>query len=144
MRQGLEWLYDDGDDAYGDSIARTEVEPPMRIGVELPAMVMVPAHPRPGDGGVAIELSAEVTGEPVAIAFSTVELLIERLGRYQPWIMVPSATLVRWLGTSAISIVLNPLAKTCRTQWTSERLYDMELFQQGMEISEPIRGDIRA
>ncbi|MFJ4650882.1 SAV_915 family protein [Nocardia sp. NPDC088792] len=144
MGRGLDWLYDYGDDDQDDVVATADVEPPTTIGARLPDVVVVPAHPRPEGPGFAIELSAEVSGEPVAIVFSTVERLVERLGGYQPWVQIRSETLPRLLGTTAISIVLDPLAKTCRAQWTGERFYNIELFQQGMEASEPVRGDIRA
>lgn len=112
------------------------MEPPTKIGVELPKVIVVPAHPHPDDEGVSIELSAEVTGAPVAIVFSNVERLIERLGQHQPWIMVQSAALPQLLGTSAISIVLDPLEKTCRTWWTSNRLAAMQRYQNNIEIPE--------
>lgn len=136
------WLYDDDDDeVVGEA---TDAEPLTMIGARLPATVVVPAHPRADNQGISIELSAAVTGAPVAIVFSTVERLIERLGGHQPWIMIPAVALPGLLGTTAISIVLDPLEKTCRAQWTGDRLYDMELYQHGIEPSEPIRGDIRA
>ncbi len=119
-------------------------EPATIIGVDLPDFVVIPAHPSADSQGISIELSAAVTGEPVAIVFSNVDRLTERLGVHQPWVMVRSEFLPRLLGTTSISVVLDPLEKTCRVQWTSKRLDDMVLFQQGMERAEPIRGDIRA
>ncbi|MEC3915476.1 SAV_915 family protein [Nocardia sp. CDC160] len=111
-------------------------EPSTIIGAKLPEVIVVPAHPRPDDDGFSIELSAEVTGAPVAIVFSTVERLIERLGRYQPWVMVPSAVLPQLLCTAAISIVLDPLEKTCRTWWSSARLAAMHRYQNNIETAE--------
>ncbi|MEV6098680.1 SAV_915 family protein [Nocardia sp. NPDC051981] len=137
---------DDWDDEPAPAprpVKPAEVEPPTRIGVGLPAVVVVPVHPRLDDGGISIELSAEVSGDPVAIIFSTVERLIERLGRHQPWVMIPAVALPELLGTPAISIVLDPLPKTCRIWWTSDRLKQLDFHQD--EIEEPeLRGDIRA
>ncbi|MFI6997345.1 SAV_915 family protein [Nocardia sp. NPDC050175] len=104
-------------------------EPPTRIGVSLPPVVVVPARPRPDGYGAYFELSAQVTGQPVVIVFSTVERLIERLGRYQPWIMTPAAELSNLLGTTAFAVVLDPSEKVCRVQWTAERLRALKEYR---------------
>ncbi len=103
-------------------------EPPTRIGVSMPPVVVIPARPK-SDGGVEIELSSRVTGDPVALVFSNVERLVERLGRYQPWMMAPSAAVPALLGTAAITIVLDPSETICAAQWTSQRLQTLEEYQ---------------
>lgn len=104
-------------------------EPPTRIGVSMPPVVVIPARPRSDGQGVEIELSPRVTGDPVALVFSNVERLVERLGRHQPWMMAPSAAVPTLLGTAAIAIVLDPSEKLCAAQWTAERLRTLEDYQ---------------
>ncbi|MEG8182571.1 hypothetical protein GZH49_29315 [Nocardia terpenica] len=138
-------LYDDApDDYYDDDIEYgspavtrqgdhspppVSEETPTRIGVSTPPVVVVPAHPRPDGQGVCIELSSQVTGEPVAIVFSTVERLVERLGRYQPWVMTPSTELPALLGTTGIAVVLDPSERVCSPQWNAERLHALEEYR---------------
>jgi hypothetical protein len=104
-------------------------EPPTRIGVALPPVVVIPAHPKPDGRSVEIELTARVSGDPVAIVFSNVERLIERMGRCQPWAMVPAAAVPSLLGSAAITIVLDPSEKICAREWTADRLRTLEEYQ---------------
>ncbi len=125
------WLVDSfgGKPSAAPLVPVPPAEEPTRIGVGLPPVGVVPARPRLDGKSVEIELSAEVDGWPVAIVFSTVERLIERLGRYQPWMMVPSADVPNFLGTAVFAIVLDPSEAVCRPQWTAERLQVLEVYQ---------------
>ncbi|MFI5777333.1 SAV_915 family protein [Nocardia sp. NPDC051570] len=132
MPRDIYGLYDDApDDYYDDDAPQSPPAPaePTLIGVVLPPVVVIPARPRADGGGICIELSSRVMGEPVAIVFSTVERLIERLGRYQPWVMTPTAELPTLLGTTAIAIVLDPAEKVCSPQWTDQRLHALEEYR---------------
>lgn len=91
------------------------------VAVPLPNVVVVPAHPRSDGSGLSIELGND-RGTPVAIVFSSVKQLIERLGKHQPWIMLPSTKLPGLLGVSDLEIVKDPIASTCTPVWTEERL----------------------
>lgn len=87
----------------------------------LPSVVVVPAHPVPADR-VGIELATLLSGVEVAIIFSNVAKLVDRLGKAQPWIMLPSAQLVRQLGSQATTIVLDPGPGVVRPRWSPSRV----------------------
>lgn len=123
------WLEDSSGYAPKEPPPPVPEEPPTRIGVSMPPVVVIPARPRSDGRGVEIELSSRVTGDPVALVFSNVERLVERLGRYQPWMMAPSAAVPTLLGTAAITIVLDPSETICAAQWTSQRLQTLEECQ---------------
>ena len=87
--------------------------------MDLPAdddVVYVPARPvAEGDERVpAVELRrlAE-TGEPVALAFSTVAALVRSLGPEQPWLGLPMYAFVVWLRTQDVCrIQIDPVHET--------------------------------
>jgi hypothetical protein len=90
----------------------------------------IPAHPRyhddPGQApGVGFEfLTRPQTGEPVPVAFTTLDALVAALGESQPWIAMPAqpfAELVRrgGLGRVAVDPVVAPGTEP---YWTPENL----------------------
>ncbi|RDI64343.1 SAV_915 family protein [Nocardia pseudobrasiliensis] len=131
MPRDIYGLYDDAPDDYYDDEPDPpiSVKSPTRIGITLPPVVVIPARPRADGRGICVELSSHVKGAPVAIVFSTVERLVERLGRYQPWIMAQSSELPALLGTAGIAIVLDPSQRVCAPQWTAERLHALEEYR---------------
>ncbi|KAA0024522.1 SAV_915 family protein [Antrihabitans cavernicola] len=88
----------------------------------LPDFVVVPAHPaidKPG-GAIEIELFTTRSGtEVIAVAFSDVRLLVERLGDAQPWIGLASINFQRSVIRAGIAgIVLDPVDNLLRKRWS--------------------------
>jgi len=89
----------------------------------LPEVVVVPAHPAvTGERkDVRFELRRAESGHAVGIAFTTVEKLIERFGRFQPWIVMRSDRFRQLLAAVPVTaIVLDPHLTVSAPQWSSE------------------------
>ena len=87
--------------------------------------VYVPAHPQ--DQHLVHELYGS-PGGPVAVAFSTLELLVARLGPAQPWISVPAGefiTLMHRLGAEPVR--LDPEIAPDAPRWAAT---DLERIRQ--------------
>lgn len=71
--------------------ARQPGRAPARDGVELPEIVIVPAHPvTEGDSrDIMFELREGADGVPVLPVFSSVQRLAGVLGGAQPWVALP-------------------------------------------------------
>lgn len=90
------------------------------VGGDVDPILVVPAHPQVGEGtgDVAVELLRLVTGEPVVVAFTSVEGLVETLGRYQPWLRLPGETVVSMSGGI---LLIDPDRDVVQPIWTEER-----------------------
>jgi hypothetical protein len=89
----------------------------------LPKIVVVPAYPAVmGERrDVRFELRRAESGDAVGIAFTTVEKLIEQLGRFQPWIVMRSDRFCQLLAAVPVTtIVLNPHVTRSAPQWSLE------------------------
>ena len=91
---------------------------------EVAGPLAVPVFPFDGDGFVRLQLQLIRCGESLlAVGFSSRELLVERLGEFQPWLNVPSASLLRLVDASAIDgMVIDPAPDLARPVWTREAL----------------------
>lgn len=97
--------------------------------MELPGdddVVYVPAHPAPADGQVApgVEIRRlRGTGEPVGLAFTSVDSLVETLGDCQPWISMPMHAYVTWLRMRKIlRVQIDPRYDDDVREWTAATL----------------------
>lgn len=87
----------------------------------LPPVVVVPAHPTPE--GVKVDIIRISTGAMAAVAFTNVQNLVDRLGRFQPWMMLPSAALVQMAAARSVtSVLLDPAPGVCAPQWSGSRI----------------------
>jgi hypothetical protein len=89
----------------------------------LPEVVVAPAHPAVAGErrDVRFELRRAESGDVVGIAFTTVEKLIEQLGRFQPWIVMKSDRFRQVLAAvSVTTIVFDPHVAGSAPQWSSE------------------------
>lgn len=91
------------------------------VGGEVPAALFVPAHPQieETDGHIAVELCRLSTGQPVVVAFTTLEGLIETLGRHQPWLKLPGKLVASF---SSGILLVDPASDVLQKIWTKERL----------------------
>lgn len=90
------------------------------IGSDVDPVLLVPAHPQFGErrGDIAVELFQLATGQPVVIAFRSVETLVDRLGPYQPWLRLPGETVVSLSGGI---LLIDPDHEVVRPIWTEGR-----------------------
>lgn len=89
----------------------------------LPEVVVVPAYPVVAGKrrDVRFELRRAESGDAVGIAFTTLEKLIEQLGRFQPWIVMKSDRFCQLLAAVPVTtIVLDPHVVGSAPQWSSE------------------------
>ncbi len=88
----------------------------------LPEIVVVPAYPAVAGErrDVRFELRRAESGDVVGIAFTTMEKLVEQLGRFQPWIVMRSDRLCQLLAAVPVTtIVLDPHVTGSAPQWSS-------------------------
>ncbi len=74
----------------------------------FPEVVVVPAYPTVvGERkDLRFELRRAESGDAVGIAFTTVEKLIEQLGRFQPWIVMRSDRVCQLLAAAAVTTIV--------------------------------------
>lgn len=106
------------DEYYG---AGADAAPQCTVGGEVPAALFVPAHPQFGEleGHIAVELYRLSTGQPVVVAFTTLDGLVEALGRHQPWLQLPGESVVSF---STGILLIDPARDVLQQVWTIERL----------------------
>lgn len=77
------------------------------VSPSLPPLVYLPAHQVPNGGEAEIELRRLVDGRLAAVAFTTLERLVQGCGAAQPWVLLPTAVLEqyreRW-GIEAVTL----------------------------------------
>ena len=106
------------------SIAAPETA--VRIAAETP--LYVPAHPQHSADAaeqdeIVFELLAGPDDDPVPVAFSSLDLLVERLGQYQPWAAVRAEaflSLMDRLGSAPVH--LDPPTDPGARRWTAADL----------------------
>jgi hypothetical protein len=81
-------------------------------------------HPSPGEPAPAVELRRlRDSGEPVGLAFTSVESLVAVLGPWQPWISVPMFSYVAFLRTQGVRRVeVDPVYHDDVRDWSKQRL----------------------
>ena len=91
-------------------------------------LVFVPARPasasptRPMTPAVELRRRRD-TGEPVGLAFTSVDSLVAVLGSWQPWISVPMFSYVAFLRTHGVTRVeVDPVYHDDVRDWSAERL----------------------
>jgi hypothetical protein len=90
----------------------------------------VPAHPRyhadPEQApGVGFEfLARPQTGEPVPVAFTTLDALVAALGESQPWIAMPAEAFVELMRRNGLArVAVDPaVAPGTEPYWTPENI----------------------
>lgn len=100
------------------------------------AVVYVPAHRTRGKGdgsqtvepGIGIELRRDDAGVVMAIAFTTIEKLVEVLGPYQPWIPVNAARFFHVMRAAGVPPVFDPALDPSAARWTAA---DVETYIRG-------------
>jgi hypothetical protein len=97
--------------------------------MELPGdddLVYVPARPAPAGEGQApaVELRRlRDTGEPVGLAFTSLDALVATLGDCQPWISMPMHAYVTWLRMQKVGRVqIDPEYHDDVREWTAATL----------------------
>lgn len=106
------------------SIASSDAS--VRVTAETP--LYVPAHPQhsadaAGQDEIVFELLAGPDGDPVPVAFSSLDLLVKRLGHYQPWAAVRAEAfflLMDHLGATPVH--LDPPTDRDARRWTATDL----------------------
>jgi hypothetical protein len=90
----------------------------------MPERLAVPVFPFDGDGFIRLQLQLIRCGECLlAPGFTSAELLVERLGEFQPWLGVAATSLLRIVNASAIAgLVIDPTPNLIDEVWTMEAL----------------------
>ena len=111
--------------------AAAAVRIPSAVG---PDVLFVPAHlqhpPPDAPPGSRAETVFELLGTPdgaVPVAFTTLDLLVDRLGPAQPWAAVPAEELVRVMDRLGIGPVhLDPAVDPRARRWTAADLSEYQ------------------
>ncbi len=91
-------------------------------------LVFVPARPASSEPAGPMTPAVELrrrrdTGEPVGLAFTSVDTLVAVLGSWQPWISVPMFSYVAFLRAQGVSRVeIDPVYHDDVRDWSAERL----------------------
>jgi hypothetical protein len=86
-------------------------------------LVFVAAHPRVKDGRKDVVFEARMleTGKAAGIAFSSIERLVEALGRAQPWVAMPLGRFRELMGAAGIAdVALDPKVPRDAMRWQKE------------------------
>lgn len=94
----------------------------------LPERLAVPVFPFDGDGFVRVQVQlVRCEQSLVAVGFTSRGLLVERLGEFQPWLGIPSTSLLALLNGSAIGgLVIDPSSAQVDAVWTKEALVALQ------------------
>ncbi|GAA1456562.1 hypothetical protein [Williamsia maris] len=110
----------DAEVAYGREQTVQVADTTPTVGAELPDLVVVPAHPRlDGTQGFDIELAVS-GGNPMVVAFSTVDALAAMLGEFQPWVGLTPRDIASV--HAGLPILLDPTPGVLDAEWTADRL----------------------
>jgi hypothetical protein len=96
-------------------------------------VVYVPAHPITSGHrkDVAFETRRLASGEPAAMAFTSLSRLVESLGKAQPWLAMPMGRLRALMGTSGVGkVALDPTVPAEAWRWRQE---DVAEILEGQE-----------
>lgn len=135
IQSGLYDLARDDDDDIADSwdggrsgsAGASAVSGSIVAAGELPERLAVPIYPFNGGGFRRLQLQLIRCGDSLlASGFTSRELLVERLGQYQPWIGMPGEALLRLVNESSIDgLVLDPAPDLAKAVWTKEALAEL-------------------
>jgi hypothetical protein len=90
-------------------------------------VVIAPAHPM-GRDGFELEARPTADGGSVLPVFSSIELLVERLGRFQPWVALPIARVRELAGAAGVGrVVLDPRMASDLREWSEG---DVRVFNE--------------
>jgi hypothetical protein len=101
--------------------------------MELPVdeqTVYVPAAPRPADDGGGPQVHLELRrraedGQLLALAFTSPQVLAERLGGCQPWIGLPMSALADLLRAYGVAhVAIDPVLDDDVWRWSARDLAD--------------------
>jgi hypothetical protein len=95
---------------------------PVRGWLDGDQLLFLPAHPRRRGARDQIELETRVTAEGTrfAMAFTSLDLLVEALGEFQPWIGAAAGKLPELLVGCDAAVQLNPSVHSMAPRWTAE------------------------
>jgi hypothetical protein len=90
-----------------------------------PRLVVVPARPQAvGDRSeVVLEMRERPDGGYVLPVFSSVALLIEQLGRSQPWVCLPLASVMP--ADPSVRVVIDPRIDEAAPRWQAAALEEL-------------------
>lgn len=90
-----------------------------------PRLVVVPARPQEAGGRaeVVLEMRQQPGGGYVLPVFSSVALLIERLGRFQPWVCLPLASVLP--ADPSVQVVIDPSIDEAAPRWQQPALEEL-------------------
>lgn len=102
---------------------------------EEPKYVVVPAYPAVSgeQRDIRFELRAMPDGSPAGVAFTTVERLVEQLGRFQPWLILETSGYRALLARTEVRhIALDPTVDPDTVHWSAEAVRElMEVNEHG-------------
>ncbi len=92
--------------------------------------VFVPAHPRPPRDGeppvIGLELMTGADGEPVSVAFTSLEKLVAALGPAQPWVGALLGTFTEMMTRAGLSpVLLDPAVPPGAGRWRPSDLEEL-------------------
>jgi hypothetical protein len=92
---------------------------------DLPQLVVVPARPQGASGHceVVLEMREQPGGGFVLPVFSSVALLIEQLGRFQPWVCLPLASVMP--ADPSVRVVIDPRIEEAAPRWQEPALEEL-------------------
>jgi hypothetical protein len=106
--------------------------------VDVPEVVIVPAHPDGSRAEVLFETRTDDVGRDVLPAFSSVQRLVEAFGPDQPWLALRLHTARELAIVSGLAdILIDPVVPRDVWRWSDQ---DLERLEES--IDEPQRRDI--
>lgn len=95
--------------------------------MDLPEVVIVPAHPGGGGTEVLFETRTDDAGQAVLPAFSSVQRLVAAFGPDQPWLALKLETARELaISTGLADILIDPAVPRDAWRWTDQDLQRLE------------------
>jgi SseB protein N-terminal domain len=108
--------------------------------VDVPEVVVVPAHPGVGRMEVEFETRLDDVGRDVLPAFSSIERLVEAFGPDQPWLALRLETARELAITNGLAdILIDPVVPRDVWRWNDQ---DLERLEES--VDEPPDGAVAA
>jgi hypothetical protein len=99
--------------------------------MNLPEVVIVPAHPAEGRTEVLFETRTDDAGQDVLPAFSSVQRLVEAFGPDQPWLALKVETARELaISTGLADILVDPAVPPDAWRWTDQ---DLERLEESLD-----------
>jgi hypothetical protein len=99
--------------------------------MDVPEVVIVPAHPAIGRAEVEFETRTDDVGRDVLPAFSSVQRLVEAFGPDQPWLALKLHTARELAITNGLAdILIDPVVPSDVWRWTDQ---DLEWLEDSLD-----------